>query len=168
MSSKIFCCGFAVSSESQIWEFHVVIWRNTSWNCTSVRAARAVHAARLVLLISTNHIIDWRRCRCHCHCSFLNSLLTKRAGAEYETTEHKDELGASASKNSALTAGQHHLNEPSHRLEKSLFVSHLCCKWWFYLLQTTRSLCFLTSLPPFCSSLFHILAVNKAERSNNK
>ena len=45
---KIFCLWLALSSELQIWKFHVVVWQTTTTNCTKKRAARA---ARLFFLI---------------------------------------------------------------------------------------------------------------------
>ena len=45
----ICCCRLALSSELQIWKFHVVVWQTASKNdCTRKRAARA---ARLFFLI---------------------------------------------------------------------------------------------------------------------
>ena len=38
---KIYCCELALSSEPQIWKFHVVVWQITSEHCTKKRAARA-------------------------------------------------------------------------------------------------------------------------------
>ena len=38
---KIYCCDPALSSEAQIWKFHVVVWQTTSKHCTKKRAARA-------------------------------------------------------------------------------------------------------------------------------
>ena len=45
---KIYCCELALSSEPQIWKFHVVVWQTTSKHCTKKRAARA---ARLFFFI---------------------------------------------------------------------------------------------------------------------
>ena len=45
---KIYCCELALSSEPQIWKFHVVICQTTSKHCTKKRAARA---ARLFFFI---------------------------------------------------------------------------------------------------------------------
>ena len=45
---KIYYCELALSSEPQIWKFHVVVWQTTSKNCTKKRAARA---ARLFFFI---------------------------------------------------------------------------------------------------------------------
>ena len=45
---KIYCCELALSSEPQIWKFHVVVWQTTSKHCTKKRAARA---ARLLFFI---------------------------------------------------------------------------------------------------------------------
>ena len=68
---KIYCCELPLSSEPQIWKFHVVIWQTTSKHCTKKRAARA---ARLFsVLRSTNQIFDLWRCRCRL--SFLNYLM---------------------------------------------------------------------------------------------
>ena len=47
---KINCCGFALSSELQVWTFHVVVWPTTSKHCSRKRAARE---ARLFLLIQS-------------------------------------------------------------------------------------------------------------------
>ena len=50
---KIYCYGLALSSELQIWKFHVVVWQTTSKNCTKKRPARA---ARLFSSFNqTNH-----------------------------------------------------------------------------------------------------------------
>jgi len=47
------CCGLVLSSEPQIWKFHVVIWQTTSKHCIKKRAARA---ARLFFFIQPiNH-----------------------------------------------------------------------------------------------------------------
>ena len=45
---KIYCWGLALSSEPQIWKFHIVAWQTTSKHCTKKRAARA---ARLFFFI---------------------------------------------------------------------------------------------------------------------
>ena len=45
---KIYCCELPLSSEPQIWKFHVVVWQTTSKHCTKKRAARA---ARLFFFI---------------------------------------------------------------------------------------------------------------------
>ena len=45
---KIYCCELALSSEPQLWKFHVVVWQTTSKHCTKKRAARA---ARLFFVI---------------------------------------------------------------------------------------------------------------------
>ena len=45
---KIYCCELALSSELQIWKFHVVVWQTTSKHCIKKRAARA---ARLFFFI---------------------------------------------------------------------------------------------------------------------
>ena len=45
---KIYCCELALSTEPQIWKFHVVLWQTTSKHCTKKRAARA---ARLLFFI---------------------------------------------------------------------------------------------------------------------
>ena len=45
---KIYCCELALSSETQIWKFHVVVWQTMSKHCTKNRAARA---ARLFFFI---------------------------------------------------------------------------------------------------------------------
>ena len=45
---KIYCCELALSSEPQIWKFHVVVWQTTSKHCTKKRAARV---ARLFFFI---------------------------------------------------------------------------------------------------------------------
>jgi len=45
---KIYCCELALSSEPQMWKFHVVVWQTTSKYCTKKRAARA---ARLFFFI---------------------------------------------------------------------------------------------------------------------
>ena len=96
-----YCCGLALSSEPQIWKFHVVIWLTTSKNCTTGRAARTARFFFLIQPIksliydvvvavavvtcstilfphSTNQIIDlWRGRRC-CRSSFVNSLISKQ------------------------------------------------------------------------------------------
>ena len=41
---KIYCCELALSSEPQIWKFHVVVWPTTSKHCTKKRAARAARS----------------------------------------------------------------------------------------------------------------------------
>ena len=38
---KIYCCELPLSSEPQIWKFHVVVCQTTSKHCTKKRAARA-------------------------------------------------------------------------------------------------------------------------------
>ena len=38
---KIYCCELTLSSEPQIWKFHVVVWQTTSKHCTKKLAARA-------------------------------------------------------------------------------------------------------------------------------
>ena len=38
---KIYCCELPLSSEPQIWKYHVVVWQTTSKHCTKKRAARA-------------------------------------------------------------------------------------------------------------------------------
>ena len=48
---KIYSCGLALSSEPQVWKFHVVSWQTTSKHCTKKRAARA---ARLFFFIQPN------------------------------------------------------------------------------------------------------------------
>ena len=45
---KIYCCELALSSEPQIWKFHVVVWQTMSKHCTKKSAARA---ARLFFFI---------------------------------------------------------------------------------------------------------------------
>jgi len=45
---KIYCCELALSSESQIWKFHVFVCQTTSKHCIKKRAARA---ARLFFFI---------------------------------------------------------------------------------------------------------------------
>ena len=45
---KIYCCELPLSSEPQIWKFHVVVWQTTTKHCTKKRAARA---ARLFFFI---------------------------------------------------------------------------------------------------------------------
>ena len=47
---KIYCCELALSSEPQIWKFHVVVWQTTSKHWTKKRAARA---ARLFFFIQS-------------------------------------------------------------------------------------------------------------------
>ena len=72
MKDLYYRCGVVLSSEPQIWKFHVVVWQTTSKYCTKKRAA---HAARFFFRHSTKQIIDlWRR-RCRCCRHFLNSLL---------------------------------------------------------------------------------------------
>ena len=41
---KICCCELPLSSEPQIWKFHVVVWPTTSKHCTKKRAARAARS----------------------------------------------------------------------------------------------------------------------------
>ena len=41
---KIYCCELPLSSEPQIWKFHVVVWQTTSKHCTKKRAARAARS----------------------------------------------------------------------------------------------------------------------------
>ena len=45
---KIYCCELPLSSEPQIWKFHVVVWQTTSKHCTKTLVARA---ARLFFFI---------------------------------------------------------------------------------------------------------------------
>ena len=50
---KIYCCDLVLSSEPQIWKFHVVVRQTPSKHCTKKRAARA---ARLFFLFNqSNH-----------------------------------------------------------------------------------------------------------------
>ena len=37
---KIYCCELALSSEPQIWKFHVVVWQTTSKHCNKKRGER--------------------------------------------------------------------------------------------------------------------------------
>ena len=53
---KIYCCEFVLSSEPQIWKFHVVVSQTTPNHCTKKRAARA---ARLFFFIKP---IKWLIC----------------------------------------------------------------------------------------------------------
>jgi len=50
---KIYSCGFSLSSDPQIWTFHVVIWQTTSKNCTKGRVARAAQIFFLVQSIKS-------------------------------------------------------------------------------------------------------------------
>mgnify|MGYP007094318161 CR=1 FL=1 len=43
---KIFCFWLALSSELQIWNFHVVVWQTTTTNCTKTRAARTAQTVQ--------------------------------------------------------------------------------------------------------------------------
>jgi len=40
---KIYCCELALSSEPQIWKFHIVFWQTMSKHCTKEHAARAAN-----------------------------------------------------------------------------------------------------------------------------
>ena len=69
---KIYCCELALSSEPQIWKFHVVIYQTTSKHCTQKRAA---NAARLYLFIQPIKLLIFWCCRWRCrHCLFVGSL----------------------------------------------------------------------------------------------
>ena len=69
---KIYCCELALSSEPQIWKFHVVVWQTTSKHCTKKRAARA---ARLFSFIQPIKSFDLWRCRWRCRRQILNSVM---------------------------------------------------------------------------------------------
>jgi len=68
---KIFCYELALSSEPQIWKFHVVVWQTTSKH-RSKKASRT--CSTIVFLHSTNQIIDLWPCRWCCRRQILNSL----------------------------------------------------------------------------------------------
>ena len=52
---KIYSCELALSSEPQIWKFHVVVWQTASKQCTKKRAARAAR----FFFHSLNHSNQW-------------------------------------------------------------------------------------------------------------
>ena len=88
---KIYSCELALSSEPQIWKFHVVVWQTTSKQCTKKRAARA---ARLFFFIQlTIQIIDLWRCRWRCRRQILNSpMRVTRTGSHiYVISTHVDQ-----------------------------------------------------------------------------
>ena len=53
---KIYCCELALSSEPQIWKFHVVVYQTTSKHCTKKRAARA---PRIFFFIQPIKLLIW-------------------------------------------------------------------------------------------------------------
>ena len=68
---KIYCCELALSSEPQMWKFHVAVWQTTSKHRTKMRPRTC---STIIFLHSTNEIIDlwrWRCCR-----QILNSLIS--------------------------------------------------------------------------------------------
>ena len=70
---KIFRCRFALSTEPQIWKFHVIVWPTTSKHCIKKRATRA---ARLFFLIQPmKSLICDVVTRSYCRRHFFNSLI---------------------------------------------------------------------------------------------
>ena len=69
---KIYCHGFALSTEPQI-SIHFVVWQ-TMWKKNCLKGG-AASAATLFFLHSTNHIIDLWRCRHCCRRRFFDSIL---------------------------------------------------------------------------------------------
>ena len=67
---KIYCCGFALSSETQIWKFYVVVWQTTSKTmhqnacCGYTCAAKGVDHdhERCVVALKTGCVIDGKIC----------------------------------------------------------------------------------------------------------
>ena len=69
---KIYCCELALSSEPQIWKFHVVVWQTTSKH---LHQKACPTCSTIVFLHSTNQIIYEWRCRWRCRRQNLNSLI---------------------------------------------------------------------------------------------
>ena len=70
---KIYCSGLALSSESQMWNFHVVVWQSAS-KMLHQEACRT--CSKIVYRHSTNQIIDWWRWHCRCLRPYLNSQIS--------------------------------------------------------------------------------------------
>ena len=55
---KIYCCEHALSSESQIWKFDVVVWQTTSKHCTKKRAARLFFFVQPIKSLICGVVVD--------------------------------------------------------------------------------------------------------------
>ena len=88
---KIYCCELALSSELQIWKFHVVFCQTTSKHCIKKRAARA---ARLFFFIQPIKVAPY---------SFLTAceLVSKsRDGASFKKSTRKSRATLTTASNS--------------------------------------------------------------------